>query len=97
MDAQNLPAAITAVNGVHWDLAWQLPLAAVLVAVAAIDLDLHLIPNKIVYPAAAWGVISAALIRLDDLPTERLVTRLHVGEVEIGEHVRRECEDAVAH
>jgi leader peptidase (prepilin peptidase) / N-methyltransferase len=61
--------AITAVNGVHWDLAWQLPLAAVLVAVAAIDLDLHLIPNKIVYPAAAWGVISAALIRLDDLPT----------------------------
>src|SRR3954452_20600451 len=62
-------AAITAVNGVDWDLAWQLPLAAVLIALAAIDLDLHLIPNKIVYPAAVWGVISAALIRLDDLPT----------------------------
>jgi leader peptidase (prepilin peptidase) / N-methyltransferase len=61
-------AAITAVNGVSWDLAWQLPLAAVLVAVAAIDLDLHIIPNKIIYPTAAWGVISAALIRLDDLP-----------------------------
>src|SRR6478735_11758622 len=39
-------AAITAVNGVEWDLAWQLPLAAVLVAVAAIDLDLHIIPNR---------------------------------------------------
>src|SRR5205807_609561 len=57
-----------AVNGVHGDLAWQLPLAAVLIAVAAIDLDLHIIPNKIVYPAAAWGLISAALIRLGDLP-----------------------------
>jgi leader peptidase (prepilin peptidase) / N-methyltransferase len=61
-------AAITAVHGVTWDLAWQLPFAAVLVAVAAIDLDLHIIPNKIIYPTAAWGVISAALIRLDDLP-----------------------------
>jgi leader peptidase (prepilin peptidase)/N-methyltransferase len=61
-------AAITAVNGVHWDLAWQLPLAAVLVAVAAIDLDLHIIPNKIVYPTAVWGVVSALLIRPSDLP-----------------------------
>jgi leader peptidase (prepilin peptidase) / N-methyltransferase len=61
-------AAITAINGVDWDLAWQLPLAAVLIAVAAIDLDLQVIPNKIVYPAAVWGLVSAALIRLSDLP-----------------------------
>jgi leader peptidase (prepilin peptidase)/N-methyltransferase len=61
-------AAITLVNGLDWDLAWQLALAAVLVAVAAIDLDLHIIPNRIVYPAAAWGVVSAVLIRLHDLP-----------------------------
>jgi leader peptidase (prepilin peptidase) / N-methyltransferase len=61
-------AGLTAADGVHWDLAWQLPLAAVLVAVAAIDLDLHIIPNKIVYPAAAWGVVSAALIRVHHLP-----------------------------
>jgi len=60
--------AITAVNGVDWDLAWQLPLAAILVAVAAIDLDLHIIPNKIVYPAAIWGVVSAVLIRVGSLP-----------------------------
>jgi leader peptidase (prepilin peptidase) / N-methyltransferase len=62
-------AAVTAVNGVHWDLAWQLPLAAVLVAVAFIDLDLQVIPNKIVYPTAVWGLVSAALIRPSDLPT----------------------------
>jgi leader peptidase (prepilin peptidase)/N-methyltransferase len=61
-------AAITAANGVEWDLAWQLPLAAVLVAVAFIDLDLQVIPNKIVYPAAVWGVVSALLIRVSDLP-----------------------------
>jgi leader peptidase (prepilin peptidase)/N-methyltransferase len=61
-------AAITIANGLNWDLGWELPFAAVLVAVAAIDLDLHIIPNKIVYPAAAWGVLSAALVRLDHLP-----------------------------
>jgi leader peptidase (prepilin peptidase)/N-methyltransferase len=61
-------AAITALNGVGWHLAWQLPFAAVLVAVSAIDIDLHIIPNKIIYPAAAWGLISAALIRPSDLP-----------------------------
>jgi leader peptidase (prepilin peptidase)/N-methyltransferase len=61
-------AAITAVNGVEWDLAWQLPLAAVLVAVAAIDLDHQIIPNKIVYPAAVWGLVTALLIRPGDTP-----------------------------
>lgn len=61
-------AAITAVNGLEWDLAWQLPLAAVLVAVAAVDIDLKIIPNKIVYPAAVWALLSAALIRPDALP-----------------------------
>src|SRR4051812_30458485 len=61
-------AAIVAIHGVHWDLAWQLPLAAVLIAVAFIDVDLQVIPNKIVYPAALWGLVSAALIRLSDLP-----------------------------
>ena len=59
-------AAITAVNGYNWDLAWELPLAAVLVAVAAIDLDHQIIPNKIVYPTLVWGVVSALLIRPSD-------------------------------
>jgi leader peptidase (prepilin peptidase)/N-methyltransferase len=61
-------AGIVLTRGLHWNLAWQLPLAAVLVAVAAIDLDHHIIPNRILLPAAVWGVVSAALIRLDDLP-----------------------------
>ncbi|MFL5895111.1 MAG: prepilin peptidase [Thermoleophilaceae bacterium] len=60
--------AIVAARGLDWDLAWQLPLAATLVAVAAIDLDHHIVPNKILLPAAVWGVASAALIRLSDLP-----------------------------
>jgi leader peptidase (prepilin peptidase) / N-methyltransferase len=38
------------------------------VALAAIDLDLHILPNKIVYPLAVWGIISALLIRASDLP-----------------------------
>lgn len=61
-------AAITAVHGVDWDLVWQLPLAAALVALAAVDLDLHILPNRIVYPLAVWGIVSAALVRLSDLP-----------------------------
>jgi leader peptidase (prepilin peptidase)/N-methyltransferase len=61
-------AAVTAVNGVDWDLAWQLPLAAALVALAAIDLDHHILPNKIVYPLAGWGLVSALLIRLSETP-----------------------------
>ena len=60
--------AITAVNGVEWDLAWQLPLAAVLVALAAIDLDIQQLPNKIVYPAGIWALVSALLIRTGDVP-----------------------------
>jgi leader peptidase (prepilin peptidase)/N-methyltransferase len=61
-------AAITLANGVDWDLAWQLPLAAVLIALAAIDLDLHILPNKIVYPTAVWGLVSGLLIRPSDVP-----------------------------
>jgi leader peptidase (prepilin peptidase) / N-methyltransferase len=61
-------AAIVLARGLDWDLLWQLPFAAMLVAVAAIDLDHHIVPNRILIPAAAWGVISAALVRLSDLP-----------------------------
>jgi len=61
-------AAIVAVCGVGEDLIWQLPFAAMLVAVAAVDLDHKIIPNKILLPAAVWGVASAAIVRLSDLP-----------------------------
>ena len=62
-------AAIVLAHGLDRDLVWQLPLAAVLVSVAAIDLDHHIIPNKIVAPAAAWAIVSAVAIRSSDLPT----------------------------
>src|SRR3954462_16010267 len=47
--------AIPAIHGVGWHLAWQLPLAGGLVALAAIDLELHILPNRIIYPTAVWG------------------------------------------
>jgi leader peptidase (prepilin peptidase)/N-methyltransferase len=61
-------AAVVAVRGYGWDLLWQLPFAATLIAVTFIDLDHRIIPNRIVLPAAVWGVVSAALVRLSDLP-----------------------------
>jgi leader peptidase (prepilin peptidase)/N-methyltransferase len=61
-------ALLVALNGLDWDLAWQMPLAGALVALAAIDLDLHILPNAIIYPLAAWGVVSALLVRPGDLP-----------------------------
>jgi leader peptidase (prepilin peptidase)/N-methyltransferase len=62
-------ALIVAVRGLDVDLAWQLPLAAVLIAVAVIDLDHKLIPNRILLPAAVWGLVTAVAIRPSDLPT----------------------------
>ena len=61
-------AAIVLVRGVEWDLVWQLPLAALLIAIAAIDAEHRVIPNRLVVPAAAWAVVSAVLVRLGDLP-----------------------------
>jgi leader peptidase (prepilin peptidase)/N-methyltransferase len=61
-------AAIVVVKGFGWHLAWELPFAAMLIAVAAIDLDHRIVPNRVLLPAAVWGVVSAALVRLSDLP-----------------------------
>lgn len=55
-------------RGLEWDLAWQLPLVAILVAVAVIDLEHKIIPNKIIIVASVWAVMSALLIRMSDLP-----------------------------
>jgi leader peptidase (prepilin peptidase)/N-methyltransferase len=61
-------AAIVLARGLDWDLLWQLPFAAMLVAVAAIDLDHQIVPNRVLVPAAVWGVASAVAVRLSDLP-----------------------------
>jgi leader peptidase (prepilin peptidase)/N-methyltransferase len=60
-------AAVVAARGFDDDLVLELPLVAALIALAAIDLDLKLLPNKIVYPLAVYGVIATALVDRDDL------------------------------
>jgi leader peptidase (prepilin peptidase)/N-methyltransferase len=54
-------------RGVDDDLALWLPFAAVLIAVAAIDLDHRIIPNKILLPAAVWGIAATIAFRPDNV------------------------------
>jgi len=61
-------AAVVAVRGFDEDLLIELPFVAVLIALAAIDLDVRLLPNKIVYPAAVWAVIAVAIVDIGELP-----------------------------
>jgi leader peptidase (prepilin peptidase) / N-methyltransferase len=60
-------AAVVAVRGFDNNLVLELPLVAALIALAAIDFDHKLLPNKIVYPLAAYGVIATLLVDQDDL------------------------------
>jgi leader peptidase (prepilin peptidase)/N-methyltransferase len=60
-------AAVVAVRGFDDDLVLELPFVAALIALAAIDLDHKLLPNKIVYPLAAYGAIAALIVDSDDL------------------------------
>ena len=61
-------AAVALAQGVNDDLALSLPFAAVLVAVAFIDLDHRIIPNRILAPTAVYGLAAAAVVRTADLP-----------------------------
>ena len=61
-------ATVALVRGVDLDLALELPFAAMLIAVAAIDLEHRIVPNRIVAPAAMWALGAGALVRLGDLP-----------------------------
>jgi leader peptidase (prepilin peptidase) / N-methyltransferase len=60
--------AIALTRGVDSGLWLELPFAAVLIAVAAIDLEHQIVPNKIVVPAAVYGLAAAAIVRPEDLP-----------------------------
>jgi leader peptidase (prepilin peptidase)/N-methyltransferase len=60
-------AAVVAVRGFDNDLVLELPFVAALIALAAIDFDHKILPNKIVYPLAAYGVIATLLVDRDDL------------------------------
>jgi len=61
-------AAIVAVRGFDDDLLLYLPFAAMLIAVAAIDLEHRIVPNRIVAPAAVWGLAAAAIVAPASLP-----------------------------
>jgi leader peptidase (prepilin peptidase) / N-methyltransferase len=65
-------AAVVAARGFDDDLALELPFVSALIALAAIDFDHKLLPNKIVYPLAAYGVIATLLVDRGDL-VENLV------------------------
>jgi leader peptidase (prepilin peptidase) / N-methyltransferase len=52
--------------GVDADLLLELPFVAMLITVAAVDIDHRLVPNRILAPTAAWGVGASVLVR----PTE---------------------------
>ncbi len=61
-------AAVVAVRGFDSGLLLELPFVAYLVALAGIDFDHRLLPNKIVYPMAVWGVAATAIVDPADLP-----------------------------
>ena len=60
--------AVVAARGFDNDLWLELPFVACLIALAGIDLDHQLLPNKIVYPMAAYGLVAAALVDIGDFP-----------------------------
>ncbi|MEA2308065.1 MAG: leader peptidase (prepilin peptidase) / N-methyltransferase [Thermoleophilaceae bacterium] len=50
------------------DLVVLLPFAATLIAVADIDLEHRIVPNKILLPMAVYGIAASAVVRTDMLP-----------------------------
>lgn len=58
---------IVLTRGFDDDLALWLPFASVLIAVGGIDFDHRIIPNKIVVPAAVWGLAATILFRPDNV------------------------------
>jgi leader peptidase (prepilin peptidase) / N-methyltransferase len=61
-------AAVVAVRGFDDGLWLELPFVACLIALAGIDLDHQLLPNKIVYPMAAYGLVVSLIVATDDFP-----------------------------
>ena len=60
--------AVALVRGVDPRLALELPFAAMLIAVAAIDLERQVIPNRILLPAAIYGIAAGAVVAGGELP-----------------------------
>src|SRR3954464_5456434 len=56
-------AAVALARGLDAGLLIDLPFAAMLIAVASIDLEHRIVPNKILLPLAVWGVAATAVVR----------------------------------
>lgn len=61
-------AAVVVLRGAGAELALELPFAAVLIAVAGIDLEHRIVPNRIVVPAAVWALAGAAIVHPGEVP-----------------------------
>jgi leader peptidase (prepilin peptidase) / N-methyltransferase len=61
-------ALVALARGPHLELLIDLPFAAMLIAVADIDLEHRIVPNRILVPMAVWTVAATAVIRTDKLP-----------------------------
>ncbi|HEY7633227.1 MAG TPA: prepilin peptidase [Thermoleophilaceae bacterium] len=55
-------------QGISTDLIALIPFTAVLIAVTFIDLQHKIVPNRIIVPAAAYGLVTAVAFRTDMLP-----------------------------
>ena len=61
-------ATVVGVRGFDSGLVLELPFVACLIALAGIDYDHKLLPNRIVYPMAAYGLVAAFLVDRGDFP-----------------------------
>lgn len=61
-------AAVVAARGFDERLALELPFVAMLIAVAGIDLEHRIVPNRILAPAAVWAPAAGLLVASDELP-----------------------------
>jgi leader peptidase (prepilin peptidase)/N-methyltransferase len=60
--------AVALARGFDSGLLVELPFTAMLIAVAGIDLEHRIVPNKILLPLAVWGIAATAAVRPDALP-----------------------------
>jgi leader peptidase (prepilin peptidase) / N-methyltransferase len=60
-------AGVVAARGFDEGLVLELPFVAALIALAGIDYDHKLLPNRIVYPMAVYGVVATLLVDRDDV------------------------------
>lgn len=61
-------AAVAAIAGIDAELWLELPFTALMIAVAAIDLEHRIVPNKLLGPAAVWAVGAWAVVDPAFLP-----------------------------